>query len=86
VEINLYEMFCTDTLRHRESARKVVERIPKEINTVTVNFERIDFVSRSFLHELLWGLCNRKIDFSNVNEEIEQMMTIIKKRSVCVHC
>ena len=84
--LNLYDMFCTDTLRHRETARKLIQKIPQETN-VTLNFERIDFASRSFLHELLCGLSsNQKVDFSNVNTEVQQMMNIIQKKTVHVHC
>jgi len=79
-------MFCTDTLRHRETARKVIQRIPKDTNNVTINFERIDFASRSFLHELLCGLVNQKVDVANANEEVKQMINIIQKRSVCIQC
>lgn len=86
LELNLYEIFCTDTLRHRETARKLIQKIPENTN-VTLNFERIDFASRSFLHELLCGLNNNlTVDFSNVNPEVTRMINIIQKKSVCVHC
>mgnify|MGYP001076566589 CR=1 FL=1 len=86
VELNLYDIFCTDTLRHRETARKLLQKIPKKTRVV-LNFERIDFASRSFLHELLCGLNNnKKVSFSNMNTEVEQMMNIIQKKTVCVHC
>lgn len=79
-------MFCTDTLRHRETARKIIEIIPKEIEEITIDFDRIDFASRSFLHELLFGLGSRKVNFSNANEEVKQMAHIIQRSSVCVNC
>jgi len=84
MRIQLYEMFCTDTLRHRETARKILTKIPPEIEEVTIDFNRIDFASRSFLHELLFGLGNRKVYFSNANEEVEQMRSIILKNAISV--
>ncbi len=79
MEIKLYEMFCTDTLRHRETARKIIESLPKDTTSVTINFDHIDFVSRSFLHELLTGLCNQNFDVTNANDEVTQMVSIIQK-------
>lgn len=86
--VKLYDMFCTDTLRHRETARKVVELINKQENRdpVEIDFSKIDFASRSFIHELLCGLGSRKVNFSNANEEVTQMTSIIQKSSVCAHC
>ena len=74
-------MFFTDTLRHRETARKIVENIPKETSDVTIDFVKIDFASRSFLHELLSNLCNRKVKFTNANQEIRMMTDVILKSS-----
>ena len=86
--LKLYDMFCNDTLRHRDSARKIVELINKqdESKPIVVDFDKIDFVSRSFLHELLCGVGNRTVSFSNANNEITQMTNIIQKNSVCVLC
>jgi hypothetical protein len=81
MKVSLYEMFCTDTLRHRDTARKVVERlsqIPKT-DLVVIDFAKIDFASRSFLHELMESLSDRKILYQNQNEEVETMMGIISK-------
>ena len=88
ITVNLYEMFGTDTLRHRDTARKVVETLPKESESsqVIIDFAKIDFASRSFLHELLCDLENHKVTFTNRNDEVSQMMNIISKSSVCVQC
>lgn len=85
--ICLYDMFGTDTLRHRETARKVVELIEKDANdsSIVIDFSRIDFASRSFLHELLCDLGSRKVVFENRNNDVKQMMDIILKRAVSVN-
>ena len=78
MELKLYDLYCTNTLRHRETARNIVQKIPKNTK-VTLNFERIDFASRSFLHELLYGLSDRTVTFENRNDEVKRMMEIAKK-------
>lgn len=77
-------MFCTDTLRHRDTARKVVAVLAKESlsSQVVIDFDKIDFASRSFLHELLTDLGSRKVVFENRNEEVTQLMEIIQKNAV----
>lgn len=79
--IKLHNLFCTDTLRHRETARKVVETIPKDMHQITVDFGEIDFASRSFLHELLVGLADKEVSFANANEEILLMTKAILRKS-----
>ena len=86
--VKLYDMFCTDTLRHRDTARKVVDTLAKEplSSEVIIDFDKIDFASRSFLHELLSDLGSRKVVFENRNEEVTELMDIIKKNFVCINC
>jgi anti-anti-sigma regulatory factor len=86
--VKLYDMFCTDTLRHRDTARKVVATFAKEPVTaqVTIDFDKIDFASRSFLHELLSDLGSRKVVFENRNEEVKQMMEIARKGTISTVC
>ena len=81
MKVNLHEMFCTDTLRHRDTARKITERISNTPKTdpVVIDFAKIDFASRSFLHELMASLSDRKIIFKNQNEEVGKMMSIISR-------
>jgi hypothetical protein len=81
MKINLYDMFCTDTLRHRETARKILEKVSKAPKTdlVVIDFSKIDFASQSFLHELMICLAGRKVVFQNQNEEVEKMASIISK-------
>lgn len=84
MRIKLHNLFCTDTLRHRETARKIVETIPKEIHQITVDFDEIDFASRSFLHELLVGLDAKEVSFANANQEILMMTKVILRNSKSV--
>lgn len=81
MRIKLHNLFCTDTLRHRETAQKVVESIPRDKHQVTVDFGEIDFASRSFLHELLVGLNDKEVSFANTSEEILLMTKAILRNS-----
>ena len=79
VSVSLYQMFGTDTLRHRETARQVVECLPTEVQSqVIIDFANIAFASRSFLHELICDLGSRKVVFKNRNEEVIKMMEIAR--------
>lgn len=83
MEINLYRMFRTDTLRDRQTALLVVKEISKMPVSypVKINFERIIFASRSFCHELLTGLKDRKsVKFENMNQEIKIMMEVALRK------
>jgi anti-anti-sigma regulatory factor len=74
-------MFCTDTLRHRETARNILERLSKtpKNDLVIIDFDKIEFASRSFLHELMSCLADRKVEFKNQNEEVARMTDVISK-------
>jgi len=77
MRIRLSKMFNTDTLRDRQSAMLVVERVSKldRSASIVIDFSDIVFVSRSFCHELLSCLQSRgNIRFENVNKEIQEMM------------
>lgn len=76
-------MFCTDTLRHRDTARKILEKVSNTPKTdpVVIDFGKIDFASQSFLHELMICLSGRKVVFQNQNEEVEKMVSIISKNA-----
>lgn len=82
MEIKLYDMFHTNTLRDRQTALLVVKKLSKIPSTIsiTINFEKIVFASRSFCHELLVNLKNRKnLDFENTNEMVTKMMITVAK-------
>ena len=87
VEIKLYAIFHTSTLRHRESARKVVELVNKEKSSIaTIDFSNIDFASRSFLHELLTDLDCKNPAFVNTSQEVKQMMSLVQKSITPIAC
>jgi hypothetical protein len=79
MKINLYEMFCTDTLRHRETAREIIEEISRRprSKSIIIDFAKIEFASRSFLHELISHLGDKQVKFKNRNQEVVDMMTTI---------
>jgi L-arabinose isomerase len=83
--VSLYQMFGTDTLRYRDTAKKVVESLPETLESpVTIDFAKIDFASRSFLQELLYDLDCREVTFENRSEFVERLMEIIQRDAVCV--
>lgn len=79
-------MFGTDTLRYRYSAKEVVESLPKDNCLITIDFADIDFASHSFLHELLYGLRNRKVTFQNTNEFVRGIIDIIERKTAPAIC
>ena len=78
MEIKLYKIFNTDTLRHRDTARVVLDMISKRRSTerLVIDFAGISFASRSFCHELKRGLGVREVVFVNMMPEVEGMMSI----------
>jgi len=83
VELNVYDMFHTNTLRDRETAIELINRISKipQSSTVTLNFDKIIFASRSFCHELIMNLQDkRNINFVNMNSDILNMMNIALRK------
>lgn len=77
MELKIYELVETDTLRHRETAQKLLHTINKNPDEpVTLNFKGVTFASRSFLHELLSGLHDREISYKNTNDEIQFMAKV----------
>lgn len=83
MEMKLYDMFGIDTLRDRQTALLVIREISEIPNscTVKIDFTHIIFASRSFCHELLVGLKDRKnISFQNVNTEVKNMMIAALKK------
>jgi anti-anti-sigma regulatory factor len=78
MEIKLYEFFNIDTLRHRDSARAVLDELSKmpQEEKIVIDFSGISFTSRSFCHELKRGLNGRDVIFVNMLPEVEEMMRI----------
>lgn len=80
MKINLYEMFCTDTLRSRESARMIAEEVKKARGEpVVIDFKGIIFASRSFCHELSLLLKDSIVKYENMDFYVERMFEALKK-------
>jgi len=78
MKINLKKLTKKDTLRHRDTAQMILKHIqeaPKN-QPVTLDFHGIIFSSKPFLHELLSGLLDREIHYTNTNEEIDSMIKL----------
>ena len=78
MELNIYKATDIETLRHRDTARNILEKVithPDE-DKIVLDFSGIKFASKSFLHELLRGLEGRNVTFINTNEEVRAMIEI----------
>jgi hypothetical protein len=85
MRISLYDMFCTDTLRHRETAQHVINEISKMpiSDDIILDFKNIAFASRSFCHELLSDLKYRpNVKLENMNQNVKAMMKAIDKPKI----
>jgi len=81
MEIKIYEYVEIDTLRHRETAQKLLQTINQHPDEpVTLNFKGINFASRAFLHELLSNLKNRETTLTNTNQQIQQTAETIHSK------
>ena len=77
MEIKIYDYVETDTLRHRETAKQLLQTINQNPDEpITLNFKGITFASRSFLHELLSGLQDKEINYKHTNKEIKTMIDL----------
>ncbi len=78
MEIKIYKIVDTDTLRHRKTAQRILQPIDEEYRDapVTLDFSGITFASRPFLHELLSGLKGRELKIINANKNVESMVRI----------
>ena len=88
MKISLYDMFHTDTLRDRQTALLIIREICEmpASNPITVDFDKIVFASRSFCHELVMNLRDRKnVSFENVNEEILKMFIAVQTKPHISH-
>lgn len=81
MKINLYEMFCTDTLRHRETALEVLKELSnKDDEEIIIDFTNIKFASRSFCHELMSGVRYRKnVQLKQIGPEVQLMIHALDK-------
>jgi len=80
MEVNLFKIVNLDTLRHRDTAKKVVDifsGLPME-EEVVIDFSGVVFASRSFCHELIRGLEGRMVVFRNMSPEVDEMMQLAR--------
>jgi hypothetical protein len=77
-------MFGANKLRYRESAKEVVERLPKGDSSVVIDFDNIVFASPSFLRELLSGLGSRTVTFKNTPEFVQGLIEIFQAKTPLV--
>ncbi len=75
MEIRLFKVLGTDTLRHRDTAKIILNLISKApiSEGIAIDFSGIDFASHPFCHELRRGLADRDATYLNM-EPVESMM------------
>ncbi len=78
MEIKLYEILNTDTLRHRDTVRAILGKVSESKNAerIVIDFSQIAFASLAFCHEFRRGLGTREVAFANMIPEVEGMMNI----------
>jgi hypothetical protein len=79
--VKLYDLFECRSLRHRESAQKVTRMLASDYHpneVVTIDFESIEFVNRSFIHELNCDLLDARIlaEYVNMCDDVRMMNSI----------
>ena len=74
--LQLSSIFNDTNLRNRASVSLIRERICD--NEVVLDFNKIDFISKSFSHELLSYLKSNgyKAHFKNVNKSVDSVLRI----------
>lgn len=78
MKIKLIDLVEIDTLRHRDTAKNVLEKVqntPEE--GVIIDFKGIEFASRSFCHELKKGLKKKDVTYVNMNTVVDAMMQLV---------
>jgi hypothetical protein len=88
IEIKLYDLYECRSLANRETAQKVTRMIVSNYHPnedVIIDFDKIEFVSRSFIHELNCDLLDARImaEYVNVCDDV-RMMNSIRISSPCV--
>jgi hypothetical protein len=82
MEIRLFEVLGTDTLRHRDTAKIILNLVSKAPTSerIAIDFSGIDFASRPFCHELRRGLADRDATYLNMEPDVESMMRNVFKK------
>lgn len=78
--IELSELFDRN-INTRAAISFITEKIDQEAESIVLNFEKIEFVSRSFAHELLKLVKNhhQPVKFECVNKDIKNLLAIVKR-------
>ena len=82
----LKDLFCP-TLSTRQSVDELSKKLSVDIDTKTViDFEGIEFVSRSFAHEFLRFEEKHFVEVKNISSEVENMFQSVRRtRSSTTH-
>ena len=72
-----------DSIKSRDTIRSYFQ-FEEEVETIKVNFEKIEFLSRTAAHELLiiqGNLSSKGVDISflNVGPQVNEMLELVKK-------
>ena len=81
--VEIFNLVQSDTLRSRKTADKIAEVVFELPTTedVNIDFRNIIFASRSFCHELLMAIKNRKnVQLINANSEVKKMCDVATKK------
>jgi len=81
--IKLNEVFASSSAITRQAAREIfdmISRLPEQ--EVVLDFENVNFASRSFFDELLskqdqLNLLGKKIEFSHMKEDLKMLQNIV---------
>lgn len=77
--IQLFNIIQSDTLRSRKTASKIADQVIELPPTedVFIDFRNIIFASRSFCHELLMAIKDRRnVQLINANSEVKKMCEV----------
>jgi hypothetical protein len=88
IKLNLCDMFDSDTLRSRSTAAVIINRISKvsPSEEIMIDFKNVLFTSRSFCHELLTFVKNKKkVSIVNTNMQVGKMMEAALKKPEVDH-
>jgi len=68
-------------LSRKASARKFFNDLDKSFTNIVIDFEKVEFISRSFAQEYIYQKHNISINLTekNMNNFVENMLNIVEK-------
>lgn len=72
------ELFGT-TVSTRQAVQELAKRIPAKVSKVVVDFDKVEFVSRSFAHEFLHFQEKLSVEVKNLSPDVEKMFEAVRK-------